>query len=83
MFNVQILNDAVAKLSPEGKKQLQLMINKFDEYKPEVEKLRDIADESQKLANKLQIDKENLEHTVKSQADRITELVEALGNENA
>jgi predicted DNA-binding protein (UPF0251 family) len=80
MFNVQILNDAVAKLSPEGKEQLQLMINKFDEYKLEVEKLRDIADESQKLANKLQIDNENLQATVDSQAEKITELLNEKAN---
>ena len=78
MFNVQVLNDAVANLSDEGKAELQKMINIFEEYKQEVERLTEVAEGFEQLSKNLQRDKENLELTVKEQAARISGLTREL-----
>ena len=74
MFNVKILNDAIETLSDEGKAEIQKMVDMFGEYKDEVEKLTELAAGFELLSKNLQRDKENLEVTVKEQADKIEEL---------
>lgn len=76
MFNVEILNNAVLALSDEGRAELQKMVNIFEEYKQEVARLQEVADGFEQLSINLQKDKENLEATVASQAEKIKELSE-------
>ena len=84
MFNIEILKKAVEEISPEGREQLQKMIDAFEDLKKESKKLEEIAEAYEALNKKLITDKEHLEHTVDSQADRIMELVASLGEmENA
>ena len=74
MFNVKILNDAIESLSDEGKAEIQKMVAMFGDYKDEVEKLTELAAGFEMLSKNLQRDKENLEVTVKEQAEKIEEL---------
>jgi DNA-binding PadR family transcriptional regulator len=76
MFNVKVLNDAIVSLSDEGKAEIQKMVDIFEQYKSEVERLEEVAEGFEQLSKQLQKDKENLEATVASQAEKITQLTE-------
>jgi len=74
VFNVQVLNDAVAELSEAGREQIQKMIDSFEEYKAEVVRLTDVAEGFEQLSIQLQKDKEHMQEHLDLQAEKITNL---------
>ncbi len=80
MFNVQVLNDAVAELSDAGKQEIQKMVDAFEEYKVEVERLTEVAEGFEQLSIQLQKDKDALQYVTNVQDAKITELINIISD---
>lgn len=60
MIDVKALDAAVNALSPEGKKQIEKLLEIFEGYKDEVEKLSEISEGFEQLAANLTKENEKL-----------------------